>query len=183
MEVANGFGYPQGSTSLASYYNSIYRRSPLSDLFFAPQNVDFLRTQLEKILTQLTNEPIHIEVNNEFLQSMFDICSRNESMAYTALEGLNQLNEAFLEWEARIQYLSLRHRRQYVKYYIEGERLRTMPYGTPEKVMRGEVTVSPSGYMMSNPWRKKYGEFLQDVLCVGNHPKPCTRPYPFAVRT
>lgn len=152
-------------TGVRHFYDAIHRPTPVSNKFFAPENITYLKEQLEKVLHQLTGDPIRIVVTDEFIQTMYDIASRNEFLAHSGENGLRQLNEMFLEWEARIQYLSLRHRKLYYQYFIDVNRMRVFPYGTPEKTMKGETIISPSGYMMSNPWHKRYSQFRHDVLC------------------
>lgn len=164
-------------------YDSLYGRTPVSELFFDPRNLVYLQSQLEQILKRLTQEEIRVPINEDFAQSMSNICSDNSWLAYAGLEGLSQLNEMFLETEARIQYVSLRHRKLYYKYFIDGNRMRVFPYGEGTKVVRGEVQISPSGYQLANPWRKQHGNYLHDVLGYGEHNTSCTRPYPHAVRT
>jgi len=182
--------------SVGTFYHKQHRLTPVAQLFFAPTNIAYLKDQLEQILQRLTYNPalpddqqvrIEVPVTDEFAQTMDDVASRNLWLANSGQDGLRQLNEMFLQWEARIQYASLRHRKLFYKYFIDGDRMRVFPYGAPTKVTRGEVKIAPSGYMLSNPYHKQYGNFLQDVLCDGQKPGRsdvnCTRPYPQNVRT
>jgi hypothetical protein len=172
----------QGTTSLESigqYYNTYGQISatPVSNRFFAPENVLYLQQQLELLLTQLVSFPVKVPIDEEFAQAMMTIAASNPGLAYLGDAGLQQLNEMFVEDEGRIQYISLRQQRRYDQYIIREDRIRTMPYPEPSKVMKGEVVIDTSGYMMSNPFKNNYGNFLQDVLKIGgpNHGGPPRR--------
>lgn len=163
-------------TATRWYDRTTQQGTPVTNLFFQPANIQYLKQQLEAILKQLTGgQCINVPVNAEFMQSMTTIAFNNPVFAYLGNDGLQQLNNMFLEWEARIQYVSLRHGKLFNKYFIEADRMRVFPHGVGEKVTKGEVKIAPSGYMLSNPWRKQYGNFLSDVLAVEEQKKPCTR--------
>jgi len=144
-----------------------YARTPVSDLFFQPQNILYLQSQLNKILTLLIGQPVQVPANNEMIQTMNDIITQNPGLANMGQDGLNQLNQMLLEWEARIQYVSLRQQKLYEQYYIASNRMVVMPYPKPDKTMKGEVVLDFSGYNLHNPWGREYGTFLHDVLRIG----------------
>ena len=171
-------------SSIGAFYNRYYRRSPVTDLFFAPSNIQYIKDQLEKAIFLLTKEHLIVPITNEVVDMMYLIASQNPIFAYWGARGLRILNEMIIDWETRINYASMRDRKLYYKYYINADRQRVFPYGQPTKVTRGEVTVAPSGYMVSNPWGRQQGTYLKNVLHVNNPPvTECTRPYPNAMRT
>ena len=178
--------YPQSAAtpleSVGHFYNRIHRRTPVSDLFFAPANLLYLKEQLEQALFLLTQEHVEVPFTGEVVDDMYDIVSRNEMMAYWGARGLQLLNEMFLDYETRMHYIGMRQRKLYQRYFITGDRMRVFPYGTPEKVTRGEVTIDPSGYMLGHPWGRRHKAYMKEVLHAGDHVE-CTRPYPHAWRT
>lgn len=154
------------SDAVSWYDKSTLQPSQVTNLFFTPQNIEYLQAQLELILQRLTNEKVCVPVTPQFMQGMTEIAKNNPILAYLQQEGLEQLNSMFLEWEARILLVSLREHKLYDKYFIRGDRMRVFPHGAAEKVTKGEVQIVPSGYLMSNPWRRQYDNFLSDVLCI-----------------
>jgi len=158
-----------GLESAGKFYNtySIPTSSPVSNLFFAPSNITFLQHQLELVLTKLVGEPVRVPVNDEFIQSMYDIYSQNSGLAYSGQQGLDSLNENFIEWEARIQLISIRQQKRYETMWIKNDRLLFFPYPTPTKTLKGETVIDTSGYMLTNPHRNNFGNYLQDVLHIG----------------
>ncbi len=156
-------------SSIGRFYNAYDEmpHSPVSNRFFAPENVVFLQQQLERALTLMVGQPVKVAVNEEFTQSMYDIASQNGGLAYLGQTGLNQLNEMFLEWEARIQYVSIRQQKRYEQYFLKEDRQLVMPYPPSDRTMKGEVVIDTSGYTLTSPWKNNFGNFLQDVLHIG----------------
>jgi len=143
---------------------SVYGKTPASDLFFNAVNMAFLKRRLEEKLSELTGgEPIIVNIDADFILKMTSIVDSNPGSAYSGVKGLNFLNKSFLESETSVQYCSLRNRKLFYKYFIDGDRMRVFPYGEGTHVTRGEVTVCPSGYLMSDPRRKQYQQFLRTV--------------------
>lgn len=169
--------------SIGRYYNKQYTQTPLSDLFFHPQNIMTLRDHLEKVLshlvtTEATNgriEPgkihVHVPINDEFAQTMYNVASTNMGFAYTGAWGLQQLNQMFVEWEARVQYYSLRAGALYKQYFLDQNRIKVFPYGEPTRVTKGEITISGSGRSLADPKRQQYQNFLKDVMQVRVDPQ------------
>lgn len=152
--------------SIGMEYVAQYGRTPVCDLFFHPENILFLKTQLENMLQNMTQEkhPIKVEITSEFCLTMYNVCSQNPSLAYSGFEGLKALNRMFLEWEGRIQYLSLRQHKLYEKWFIRNDRIRVMPYGSMEKVTRGEVVITPSAYTLTSPWNRHRDQYMADIF-------------------
>lgn len=162
----NNTAQPDSLVSIGVFYNKAHQRSPVTDLFFAPDNIIYLQNQLQYILRCLTNQQIIAPINNEFVDSMIEIARNNVGMAYFGHDGLKALNEQFLDKEARILYVSLRHRNRYYNDFVNGDRMRVFPYGAPEKVTGGEVVYDASSYQLRDPYRKHYTNFLKDIMCV-----------------
>lgn len=137
--------------------------TPVSNRFFAEDNVRYLQKQLEFLLTQMVGQPVRVPVNEEFYQSMNDIAGQNAGYAFLGDYGLQQLNAMFVQWEARIQYISIRQQKLYDQYFIKENRILHFPYPQPTKAMKGELVVDTSGYMLTNPWGNQFGNYLQDV--------------------
>jgi hypothetical protein len=158
------FAGPGSST--ATWYNQVYRQpSPLTSEFFSECNMKYLQEQVSKALSALTNQAeVEVLVDDQFKQTMFDVASRNPFLTWSGSGGVRLLNEMFIDWHVRGLYIGLRQQRLYDKYFIEGDRIKVMPWGDPTKVTRGEVTISPSGYLLANPWRHNHANFLQQVL-------------------
>ena len=153
-------------TSIGLSYDKQFDHTPITRLFFSPRNIKFLHSQLEKILSAWTGSPIRVQLSNEFAITMHEVASRNKWLSYMNIEGLKLLNNMVLGHEAEVQYLSLRHKKLFEKYFITGDRMRVFPHGIPTKITKGEVKISPSGYMLTNPWKKNYKAFLNDVMDI-----------------
>lgn len=136
--------------------------TPLTQAFFSPANVAFILGQIETSLNILTEEEIRIAPNEEFIQTMVDVASRNLGLSHTN-DTVALLNRAVVEHETRVQFFSLRQRKLFYKYFWYQDRMKVFPYGEGTKAMSGEVTVSPSGYMLSNPHKRWQAGFLRDT--------------------
>ena len=56
----------------------------------------------------------------------------------------------------------------WIKYYLTQDRMRVFPYGQLTKQTKGEEVISPSGYMLSNPWsrfRECYLKTAEGICC------------------
>jgi len=177
--------------SIGNWYNAYGETSPspLTNRFFAPDNVAYLQDQLQQLLTKLVGQPVKVPINEEFAQTMQDIASQNSGFFYMGDYGLQQLNEMFVEWEGRIQYISIRQQKLYEQYFIKEDRILTFPYPESTKTLKGEVVIDTSGYLLTNPWKNNYGNFLQDVLQLGPGATPrcqevaTPNPYSQPIRT
>jgi hypothetical protein len=156
-------------SSIGTYYTGVSDTSPtpVSNRFFAPENVAYLQDQLQILLTRLVGEPVRVPINEEFAQSMYDIASRNSGLGFLGDDGLRQLNEMFVESEGRIQYLSIRQGKLQEQLFIKEDRILTFPYPEPTKCVKGELQIDTSGYMLSSPWGNNFGNYLNDVLQIG----------------
>lgn len=150
------------ANSCTNYLSASYREtsdwasaydSPTFSVFFSKPNTEYVLSMIEKVLHEMTGEPVRVPANEEFAQTMIDFADRNPALSQ-APDGVHILNRAVIAHEANVQYNSLRQRKLYYKYFINQDRQRVVDYGAPEKVMRGEVTVDPSGYLLSNPWKQ-----------------------------
>lgn len=175
----------QHEVSDLSYVSFFYdqqtgrKSTPVARMFFDPKNIVFLQQQLEEILQAWTGDnSIRVPITDEFIQTMYEVCSKNEWLAYSGVDGLKMLNNMVLNHEAKVQYSSLRHRKLFYKYFIHGDRMRVFPYGEPTKVMKGDTKVVSSGYMLTNPHKKSHPQFLKEVLNIGNPESVTHRVYP-----
>lgn len=133
------------------YYNQL--KTPLFTTFFSPENVNYIKDQIEKALYILTQEKVIIPINNEFIQTMIDIAQWNVGLAYAPL-STPLLNRAVIDHETQVQYSSLIRRKLYNKWFLQNDRMRTMPYGEYSRHTKGEVTISESDYNLSHPYRR-----------------------------
>lgn len=160
---------PALNTDCTAYIKSLYytiserhQVTPLTEAFFESSNIQFIVAQIEKALHLLTGEQVRISTNEEFAQTMIETAGRNLGLSYTP-QTVGALNRAVIEHETRVQYYSLRQRKLFYKYFWFQDRMRVFPYGQYDKVTSGEVTVSPSGYTLSNPWRRWQADYLHDT--------------------
>ena len=133
------------------YLNKL--NTPLFTTFFSPENVRYIKEQIQKALFILTQEQVVIPINNEFIQTMIDIAQWNVGLAYAPM-STPLLNRAVIDNETQVQYSSLIRKKLYTKYFLQNERMRTMPYGEYTRSTKGEVTISDSDYHLSHPFRK-----------------------------
>ncbi len=130
------------------YYNTL--KTPLFAAFFSPRNIEYIKSQIEKALHILTQERVVVPINDEFMQTMIDIAQSNVGLAYAPM-ATALLNRAVIDAETRVQFSSLRQKKLYERYFLTGDRMRTMPYGEYTRSTRGEVTISNSDYRLSHP--------------------------------
>jgi hypothetical protein len=197
MQQTNQSACFQGTPGLESagkYYNAfVSTPTQLSNRFMAPNNITYLQKQLEFLLTKLVGQPVKVPITEEFTQSLYDVASRNAGLKDQGDGALQSLNEMFLEWEGRIQYLSIRQQKLYDQYFIREDRIRTFPYPEPTKVMKGEVVIDTSGYQLVHPFHNQWQNYLWDVYKITCPPTPggaakCgavphTQPYPHNYRS
>ena len=187
--------YENGVCGLAEVGKFAYK-VPYSDqtsvfnAFFSPQNIRYLQTEIEKALTLLVGQPVRVPVNDEFMQTMYDVVDQNQGLAYMGNKALDSLNEMVVEWETRIQYVSLRQQYRYQHWIVDMDQQTFMPYPASDRTLRGEVVIDTSGYTLTSPFKNNWGNYLQDVLHIGpNSGPPCPRnppnqcPYSSPVRT
>lgn len=159
---------PTCSVNLINEYTSVsnYAATPAIHTFFSPTNVQYIIAQIEEALHLLTGQRIRIPPNEEFSQTMVDVAKQNPGIPSTAT-GVAVLNRAVVEHETRIQYTSLRNRALWKKYYIDQDRMRTMPYG---EWTASKPTIGLSEYSLSNPWKRHQSSYLRET--AGLHPDP-----------
>ena len=143
-----------------AYYNKL--KTPLFTSFFSPENVCYLKDQIQKALYILTQEQVVIPINNEFIQTMIDIAQWNVGLAYAPM-ATPLLNRAVIDHETQVQYSSLIRKKLYNKYYLQNDRMRTMPYGEYTRSTKGEVTISDSDYHLSHPFRRWRSCYLKST--------------------
>lgn len=142
------------------YLNKL--KTPLFTTYFSPENVRFIKEQIEKALYILTQDKVIIPINDEFIQTMIDIAQWNVGLAYAPM-ATALLNREVINHETQIQYSSLIRRKLYIKYFLQNDRMRTMPYGEYTRNTRGEVTISDSDYRLSHPFRKWRNCYLEST--------------------
>ena len=141
----------------------------LSRAFFSKENILFITQQISAVLKHMTNENVKVPFNNELVQTMVDVMSSNVGLTYTP-GAVAILNRLVVEHEANVLYSSLIRKKLWIKYYLKQDRMRVMPYGQMTHETRGESTVSPSGYMLSNPWNRWREAYLKTNEGIGKCP-------------
>lgn len=146
------------------YFKSGHRhtKNPLTDNFFSVENVKYIVREIQNALKRLTGENVRIPINDEFAQTMWDAAAHNVGLSYTP-GSVAVLNRYVVEHETRVQYYSLIRRKLWIKYFVTQDRKRVQEYGEYTRSNRGEVTVSPSGYMLSNPWKRYRDCYLRET--------------------
>lgn len=147
-------------------YDSLERSTPLTRMFFDPRNVEFLRSSIAETLSLLMNRPVQVQVTEDFMNAMLELARTNVGLAYTGTTGLQTMNQAFVESEARLQLASLRHDQLFNQYFIDQDRLWEMPRAQGDRRMKGETQINTSGYMLSHPNAHSYDQFLSEVLGI-----------------
>lgn len=138
-------------------YVNYYQPTPLQSGFLSGPNVLWLKNRVEDLLTRATGVPTVVPLDEQFTGMMLQLAQGNPGIP-SSPEGLALLNRVFIERQLELQFYSLRHQNLYKRYFIDQVRLRNMPYG--DYVGGTQVTVSPSGYMLSHPWRKMQESYL-----------------------
>jgi len=151
---------PTISTDFYFKTDQLNQPGNLTDTFFSPQNIKFLVDSIGQALSLLTKEQVRISPNDEFMQTMFDMAGRNVGLSHTN-ESIAYLNRAVIDHETNVQLMSLRQRKLFYKYFWYQDRMKVFPYGQSDHVTKGEVTVSTSGYALSNPWRRWQADYLK----------------------
>lgn len=172
QDVAQGFNEQMIKGHVTQY-------TPLTRAYFHPQNVEFIRSEIEKRIRRYTGEPnIKIVLTEEFLQTMVDMAFRNQQYAYDVENGLPRLNEWTINHEGEIIMLSMRKRKQYERWILHGDRMRVYPYGLGDRTLhaKGENPQTQSPYLLNHPWKSQYQKYLDEVLMVNCPTRPSNCP-------
>jgi hypothetical protein len=158
--------------------SGIYQATPLSEAFLEPENIEYIRQQIENNIRQYINdENIRFLLTREFAQTVVDAIRENQGLAYDVRVGLPILNGMVIHHETEIALLSERQRMRYFRWALHNDRSRVMPYGYGDKTnhVKGENLVTPSGYELNHPFKSQYRAYLRDVLQI-TCPPPSSRP-------
>lgn len=127
------------------------------DAFMTEGNARFLQAQVEGALCAALGEAVRVPLDERFVQQMQQVVNNSLRPAPGVL-GLAAMNRTFINQYIELQYYSIRHQKLFKKYFIDQDRMRTMPYG--QYVGDDAVVVSPSQYMMSHPWKARQASYL-----------------------
>jgi len=159
---------------LQMYLNTsgYHQATPMVLQFFSENNVLYILETITDRLLALTGQRVRIPVDDLFVQTMIDIAGHNLGLSFDP-SVLGALNEGVIQHEVQVQHASLRHRKLFYKYFWYQDRIKVFPYGDYDTVTAGEVTVSPSKYMLSNPHRRWQQDYLKETMGLqsvsGNH--------------
>jgi hypothetical protein len=151
--------------------------TPLTQAFFAPSNVEWIRQKIQGMLRESLNEPnIIFILNREFAQDMINMAINNKVYSYSPHKGLAVLNSAVVKNEYDIAYLGQRAHKRYVTQMLKGDRMRIFPYGLGDRTLhaRGENQVTQSPYQLNHPWKSQYQAYLSQVLKINPNACPQT---------
>jgi hypothetical protein len=138
-----------------------HHRNQLTENFFSTDNVLFITQQIAKVLKELTGgQNVNVPFNDELVQTMWEVAKSNIGLTYVP-GAVAILNRAVVEHEANVLYNSLIRRKLWIKYYLKQDRMKVFPYGQLTKQTKGEEIISPSGYMLSNPWARHRNSYLE----------------------
>lgn len=126
--------------------------------FLAEGNARWLQKQLEDALSRATGRQVRVPLDGRFIQEMQAVATTSLRPAPDGV-GLAAMNRTFLERYFELQIASISHAALFHKYFIAQDRPWTQPYG--EYSGGNSVTVSPSGYQTSHPWRMRQASFLK----------------------
>jgi len=154
---------------------NVTQNTPLTRAFFSTQNVEYIRSEIERRLRQHTGESnIKLVLTEEFLQTMVDFAFRNQQYAYNPEKGLPRMNEWVINHEGEIILLSMRKKKQYERWILNGDRMRVFPYGLGDRTLhaKGENPQTQSPYLLNHPWKSQYQKYLDEVLMVNCPTRP-----------
>lgn len=158
--------------------------TPLTQAFFSIENVNWLKSEMERRLQRKLSDPtVKYLITEEFVTSMIDMALNNYFYAYDVEKGLPLLNQYLLNKEVEITYLGQRQRKLYETQMLQGNRMRVFPYGLGDKTLhvRGENQVTQAPYQLNHPFKTQYQAYLDQVLHVNRPSCPtvyrCT-PFP-----
>jgi hypothetical protein len=155
--------YDINISNIANEYNKQFKQTPLSQQFFDENNIRWICYIIEIKLNEKFGKLIFVPINNELIQTMFNVCSNNSIYAYYP-QYVKVLNNAVIEHEYKIQASSVVHQLLYKRYMIYQNRVRVLPYGKPTKMNSKDISWDTSTYYLNNPWKKRYNTFLSSVL-------------------
>ncbi len=171
MQNQQSCGANNVSTAASFYTNKYTKYGPnqLTPWFFSMQNIQFLQDTLNKILTNLCKVQVIVPFNDEVIQDMYSVIESNPGLSGLGEAGLQQLNTIFLEYETRIQYLSVRHQLLQKQYFLNQNTIKTMPIPPDDNVQKGEVVIDTSGYQLTHPFGKYHQDYLKTVYQIPNN--------------
>ena len=175
-----------------AYYEQVIKAglaqpSPFSEAFLSPENIEYIRFQIQKNIQEYTEDPnVYFILTKEFAQDMIDRTYHNQALAWDVKVGVPIMNDIVINRETEIAKLSQRHVKRYTRWAVHNDRLKNLGYGLGDKTnhVHGENQVSPAGYQMNHPFQSQYKAYLRDVLRIQNphlSSQPCKMP-PFPIK-
>ena len=158
--------------------NGLYQATPLSEAMLETVNIEYIRQAIENnIKNYIKDDNIKFLLTKEFAQTVMDVIQNNQWLAYDVRVGLPFLNSVIIHRETEIALLSERQRMRFIRWGLENDRSRFMPYGLGDKTQhrKGETFVTSAGYSLNHPFKSQYRAYLRDVLQV-NCPPPSSKP-------
>jgi len=157
----------QEKVMVAPFMFQNYAPNNAQKYFMSDENAQFLHGKLETMLTERMGIQVRVPLDNYFVNNMQEVVS-NAIGSQNNTTGLALLNRTFILKMFEIQLASISQGKLTNKYYFAQDRPWTQPYG----VYTGDqsVTVSPSNYMLSHPWKLQQESYLKAAM----HIKPTT---------
>ena len=156
-----------------SYYEQITKGqiaqpSPFSLQFLSPENVEYIRQQIEtNIRNYINDDSVRFLLTKEFAQTMIDKARFNLGAAYGGKVMLDVINDQVIHHETQIALLSQRQNKRYERWQLANDRPKVFPYGLGDRTLHvNKNLVSPAGYELNHPFKSQYQVYLNDVLHV-----------------
>jgi hypothetical protein len=135
----------------------------LAGMFLAPQNVKRVLEQARGHLSYAFQRPVHIPVDDMVIDTFVKLMQDNSGAPQTP-EYAQRLSETAMNRLLQDRYYGLRQRDLYHRYFIDQDRMRTMPRPDYQGIARGEVLIDTSGTTLGHPASRFQAQFLRDVM-------------------
>lgn len=135
----------------------------LAALFLAPKNVQRVLEQARGHLSDALQKAVHIPVDAQVIETFVDLMQSNAGAIPNAIMA-QQLSETAMNRLLSERFYGLRQRELYQRYFIDKDRIRTMPYGDYQGHKRGEILLDTSGTMLANPAKRYQAQYLRDTM-------------------
>jgi hypothetical protein len=135
----------------------------LAALFLAPKNVQRVLEQARGHLSHAMQKAVHIPVDGQVIETFVDLMANNSGAPPTPAYA-QQMSETAFNRLLSERFYGLRQRSLFQRYFIDKDRIRTMPHPEYMAHQRGEVLIDTSGTQLGHPASRYQAQYLRDTM-------------------
>jgi hypothetical protein len=145
-------------------YRKIGKRiTPFAEAVLSESNLLVIHNGIQSRISKKTREKVIVTLGKEFITWMLEFTDGLATTPRTE-DNIYTFNLYVVNREVNIQYLSLRHKALFEKYFIRGDRERISMYPQYRHERNSnKYDLGSCPYMLSSPWRVHHLSYLRDV--------------------